>query len=103
MIFEFGQLRLDTDAVELRGPSGVVPLEPKCFALLKFLIEERARAAKLGSAISRRDCHCLPELADPWMAMRVGLLCIITLADEAASASFGGRSVFTQKPISSGV
>ncbi len=44
MIFEFGQLRLDTNAVELRGPSGVVPLEPKCFALLKFLVEERARA-----------------------------------------------------------
>ena len=44
MIYAFAQFKLDTRAVELRGPDGVIPLEPKCFELLKVLIEERDRA-----------------------------------------------------------
>ena len=44
MIYAFEQFKLDTLAVELRGPDGAVPLEPKCFELLKVLIESRDRA-----------------------------------------------------------
>ncbi|WP_375230231.1 winged helix-turn-helix domain-containing protein [Roseobacter sp. S98] len=44
MIFEFDGFRLDTERVELRGPDGPVPLEPKSFALLKLLVGERHRA-----------------------------------------------------------
>lgn len=44
MILDFGQFRLDTSAVELRGPHGIVPLEPKVFLLLATLIENRQQA-----------------------------------------------------------
>ena len=44
MIYAFEQFKLDTRAVELRGPNGVVPLEPKCFELLNVLLEARDRA-----------------------------------------------------------
>ncbi len=44
MVFAFGAYRLDTIVLELHGPDGVVSLEPKCFALLRLLIEHRARA-----------------------------------------------------------
>ncbi|WP_424976076.1 winged helix-turn-helix domain-containing protein [Dinoroseobacter sp. S124A] len=44
MIYAFGAYRLDTDLGELHGPLGAVALEPKCFALLRHLVVNRARS-----------------------------------------------------------
>ena len=44
MIFEFDDFRLDQERRELRGPKGVVAIEPKALALLTLLIAERQRA-----------------------------------------------------------
>ncbi|MEL6522983.1 MAG: winged helix-turn-helix domain-containing protein [Pseudomonadota bacterium] len=44
MHYEFAEYRLSPRLMELRGPDGPVPLEPKNFALLKLLVEERHRA-----------------------------------------------------------
>ena len=44
MIYDFGDFQLDTDRVELRGPGGAVPLEPKCFALLRLLLRKSPHA-----------------------------------------------------------
>lgn len=43
MKVRFGDHQLDTRAFEVTGPDGTVPLEPKSYALLKLLIEQRAR------------------------------------------------------------
>ncbi len=45
MIYAFGDFQLDSDRVELRGPDGPIPLEPKCFSLLHFLVRKSPHAA----------------------------------------------------------
>ena len=44
MIFGFGDFQLDMARVELRGPDGPVPLEPKCLALLHLLVRHSPSA-----------------------------------------------------------
>ena len=39
MIFEFDGYRVDTERLELLGPSGSLSLQPQAFSLLVFLIE----------------------------------------------------------------
>lgn len=43
MVFEFGEFELDTDQVELRDAGRAVPLEPKSFDLLVFLVQNHDR------------------------------------------------------------
>ena len=45
MIYAIGDFQLDVERVELRGPDGAIPLEPKCFALLHFLVRKAPHAA----------------------------------------------------------
>ena len=45
MIYAFGEFQLDIDRVELRGRNGPISLEPKCFALLHFLVRKAPHAA----------------------------------------------------------
>lgn len=40
MIYAFGHFQLDIDRIELSGPNGPIPLEPKCFSLLHFLVRK---------------------------------------------------------------
>jgi DNA-binding winged helix-turn-helix (wHTH) protein/tetratricopeptide (TPR) repeat protein len=42
-IYELGDYRLDVGALELRGPDGVVPIEPRVLDTLIHLIENRGR------------------------------------------------------------
>ena len=44
MIYAFGEFQLDIDRVELRGPDGPVPLEPKCFTVLHLLVRKSPHA-----------------------------------------------------------
>ncbi|HEY8132655.1 MAG TPA: FHA domain-containing protein [Thermoanaerobaculia bacterium] len=42
-IYTFGPFTVDTDAVELRRGEERIPLRPKCFDLLVYLIEQRGK------------------------------------------------------------
>lgn len=53
MHYEFAEYRLSPRLMELRGPDGPVPLEPKNFALLKLLVEERHRAVSKDEIFER--------------------------------------------------
>ncbi len=44
MVYGFGDFQLDIDRVELRGPGGYIPLEPKCFSLLHLLVRKSPHA-----------------------------------------------------------
>jgi len=43
MIYAFGDYRLDDDALELRGPDGVVAVEPRVLETLIYLVRHRGR------------------------------------------------------------
>ena len=43
MILEFGLFELNIDRAELRGPAGLIALEPKALALLRLLVENHER------------------------------------------------------------
>ncbi len=43
MLLRFGDFTLDTGRAELRGPDGLVPVEPKTLALLTLLVENNDR------------------------------------------------------------
>ena len=43
MIIEFSGYRVDTERLELWGPSGPIPLQPQAFSLLVYLIENAGR------------------------------------------------------------
>ena len=44
MRFVFGQCEVDTDRYELRQAGHVVPLEPKAFRVLAYLVQRAGRA-----------------------------------------------------------
>jgi len=53
MIYVFGNFELDLDKVELREKGAVIAVEPQVFALIGFLIENRARVVTKEEIIER--------------------------------------------------
>lgn len=53
MILAFAPYELDIDRAELRGPAGLVVIEPKAFALLRLLVENPDRVLGRDEMIAR--------------------------------------------------
>jgi TolB-like protein len=53
MIYEFDAFEIDTDKVELRGHGRVLPIEPRPYALLLLLVENRERLVTKDEIIEK--------------------------------------------------